>query len=334
MVLSFFKNIHLFKNEPTILFFHGVTPRIIDREVQDIHLEENQFIKMIKKLQKKYIFLSMNEIEEYRKTNYKIPKNSLILQFDDGYENNLKVVYPILSYFKIPFTIFITTNNVEFGTRFPTFIAKIALKYTSKKKIEIPNLLKINNYRSSDWNLIYKNKIKNLIKNSEVKTSHKIIKVLEDLIPDYLWSELIEKYDSDKPLNWKQVKKLSNSGVEIGSHCCNHNILHSLQPKELIRLEIVESKKIIKKKLGRCDYFAYPNGSINDICCEAYKIAKRNYSSAFTSISGTLNKCINSYLIPRSSITNSKCENILNEILAIKKNNSRYMIWQKEFVKR
>ena len=41
------------------------------------------------------------------------PKNSFALTFDDGFENNMSIAAPILTDYKVPATIYVTTNFIE-----------------------------------------------------------------------------------------------------------------------------------------------------------------------------------------------------------------------------
>ena len=40
------------------------------------------------------------KMEELKKINYKLPENSILVTFDDGYKNNYTLAYPILGKYK------------------------------------------------------------------------------------------------------------------------------------------------------------------------------------------------------------------------------------------
>lgn len=85
----------------------------------------------------------------------------------------------------------------------------------------------------------------------------------------------------DKPNNmdtW-MVKKISDSGlVTIGSHTLSHIYMPKVNEKHL-RTELVESKSILEKIIGKpVDFFAYPYGaydekSIEEVKKAGYKLA-------------------------------------------------------------
>jgi len=62
------------------------------------------------------------------KNKKKIPPKTVILTFDDGYEDNYINVFPILKRFNFPATIFLTTGRI--GDK----------KYTNKRNIKLPML--------------------------------------------------------------------------------------------------------------------------------------------------------------------------------------------------
>jgi peptidoglycan/xylan/chitin deacetylase (PgdA/CDA1 family) len=50
-------------------------------------------------------------------------------------------------------------------------------------------------------------------------------------------------------LNWEEMLKMSQDGIEFGSHGCRHRDLRRLKESELKR-ELAESKKMLEEKLG------------------------------------------------------------------------------------
>ena len=45
--------------------------------------------------------------------NTPIPKRSVVLTFDDGYENNYTAMFPVLKKYNFRATIFVITDNVN-----------------------------------------------------------------------------------------------------------------------------------------------------------------------------------------------------------------------------
>jgi peptidoglycan/xylan/chitin deacetylase (PgdA/CDA1 family) len=60
-------------------------------------------------------------------------------------------------------------------------------------------------------------------------------------------------------MDWAMVESMAEHGIEFGSHTLAHHSLPSLGGEEL-RQELLDSRKRIVERLGRCDSLAYPFG--------------------------------------------------------------------------
>ena len=90
-----------------------------------------------------------------------------------------------------------------------------------------------------------------------------------------------------------------SANLEIGSHTFNHSNLVELNNDQLMH-EIAESKKIIKKIIGRKVYvFSYPHGNINNRLEKL--LNDLGYEFAVTCKSG-INKLDNFYALKRINI--------------------------------
>lgn len=137
------KTAEFFGNDTTakcrILTYHSVHPnhpRAVkpdDFERQMKYLADNDF-KVIP-LQK---LLTMADSCDAEKT--------IILTFDDGYADNFNCAYPILRYFDLPATIFLTTRYIRSGKdQFPTSEGKLYknLEMLTWRQVEIMSERKI-----------------------------------------------------------------------------------------------------------------------------------------------------------------------------------------------
>ena len=60
-----------------------------------------------------YYTLSLTNLYGYLMNNTPIPKKSVVLTFDDGYENNYTAMFPVLKKYNFRATIFVITGNVD-----------------------------------------------------------------------------------------------------------------------------------------------------------------------------------------------------------------------------
>ena len=282
-----------------ILFYHGIEKKIINKKVQPIHLEFESFEKQIKYLEQNFNIISINELNDRIKNNYKIDSRSIVLTFDDGYKNNVEIVMPFLKEKKIPFSVFISTNYIESGKRFPTYLLRIAFFENPNKNIEIPSLKRTYNISSQ----ILKDKgyleVATLIKRYPKEKVDKVIEEIQGSLHLDFWEEMNHKYYSDMPMNWNDIDILQSNNVTIGSHCHDHLLLHSNQTKNDIIEQIETSKKIIESRYGVCKFFCYPNGLFKDISYNSYIEVKRKFSLGLTTAMGVVLNSTDRSLIPR-----------------------------------
>lgn len=62
-----------------------------------------------------------------------------------------------------------------------------------------------------------------------------------------------------RSIDWPMAEELVEAGWEIGSHTLTHARLTTLSD-EALRQELLDSRRLIAERLGRCDTLAYPFG--------------------------------------------------------------------------
>jgi peptidoglycan/xylan/chitin deacetylase (PgdA/CDA1 family) len=82
-----------------------------------------------------------------------------------------------------------------------------------------------------------------------------------------------------RSLTWNTVEEMAASGHEIGSHTLTHPTLTELG-EEALRQELLDSRRRIEERTGRCDALAYPFGLWSPRVAAA--AADAGYSFAFT----------------------------------------------------
>lgn len=82
-----------------------------------------------------------------------------------------------------------------------------------------------------------------------------------------------------RSLDWPMAEQLVEAGWEIGSHTLSHARLTGLGEEEL-REELLDSRRLIAARLGRCELLAYPFGAWDERVAAA--AADAGYGFAFT----------------------------------------------------
>ena len=103
-------------------------------------------------------------------------------------------------------------------------------------------------------------------------------------------------------LTWDQCREMLNHQISFGAHTTGHPLLSSLN-NDKVEYELLESKKIIEKELGRpCPHFACPRGQpIRDFDPTITKeiAIKSNYQTVVSTHGGTTRQGDDPYLLNR-----------------------------------
>lgn len=206
------------------------------------------------------------------------------ITFDDGYHNNL-IAADLLHDAKLPWSIFISTGVI--GTSSTIWTAQLGLLLLHGHSNAVDVL-------GRRWPLA--NRAQRLEAFGAIRRAAKALvrvdrlRLLQDLTDQFASGELerlLESFPSFRMLDWSSVRSLNSSGVTIGSHGVDHEILHDRQPPSVVRAEIDGSIGAIERELGvRCISLAFPNGDCSADSCEIARL--RGIRSAFTTVDGSV----------------------------------------------
>lgn len=225
-----------------------------------------------------YSFLSMDEIISIINNANQIPSNKVLITVDDGWRDNYSNIAAIANEYKVPVTIFCTTEPIINGDRFWWSYISSALKYGIKTK-DVQYLKTIPNKER----LKYIDKIK-----------HKVLPKRE-------------------AMTMEELQEIAESPyVTIGSHTVTHPILNNCTDAEA-KFEINESKNILETYLSKnIKYFSYPNGDFSNREIEYVKNAGYEISFGVEPKYLDIHSVKNRYNLPRFEILDnaSFAENI------------------------
>ncbi len=243
--------------------YHGVT---VDRIVNWTQIPLSEFSSQMKYIVGSCRPVSIAETVEILSGRKKSPSYAVAVTFDDGFKNNYTTAYPVMKKYNIPSTVYLTTSFIDKNPRYSgllwtDYIYSI-LQSTAKKTLDLSEYgLGCYNLGSSHERYVAKGEICRALKELDYENKNSIIDGIEKQLESSAAPADIEIFGG---LDWDDIKTACDEGLmEFGAHTVNHEILTMLPP-ELMKREILESRKIIEEKIGKpVRSFAYPNGTYN-----------------------------------------------------------------------
>lgn len=251
-----------------------------DKEL--ISATKNDFEWQVKYIKQHYNAITFSELFACIEGKKSLPKNPVIITFDDGFIDNFTNAYQILRENSIPGTFFVSTDYIgKEGTFWFDFVA-IAI-----------NNLPAGDYENAKHDIKFT--IGNLDNNKQIirtlLSKMKRIKNNERLELIHWLKEIYNPANiSNEIMTWENVREMANNGMEIGSHSVSHPILSQLSASDLNK-EIIESKLEIQEQLHiDCNVIAYPVGGKNAFNKDVEKLVEENYNFGCSYISGVNTK--------------------------------------------
>lgn len=265
------------KKQPRILMYH----RFSESESSN-SVSINLFEKQLKLLKQEFNVISLNDLIILYANNKKIPENTIVLTIDDGYLDFYMYAYPLLKKYSIPATFFITTSFISQKI----WLWPDIIQYVIEKG-QVKNLI-INLNSNKVINLSDKNSWESIVQYLISLENQKRIDFINKLCADAMVNLPAVPSYHYSAATWENIYEMSNNGIEIGCHTLTHPILSSIESNELLKSEVIDSKKIIEEKLQTEIYsFCFPNGSKKDFNDNVKSMVKK--AGYLCSVSATLN---------------------------------------------
>lgn len=288
--LGYLKRTRTVNGDVVILMYHRVVANIYREHTQPgIAVSADTFDAQIAFLKKHCHVIGLEELIFCIDQDRPLPPRTVVVTFDDGWEDNYRHAYPILRQHGVPAIIFLATDFI--GTGNVLWFHKLGLLMEQEQLSPEARVGAVrqalqkdesdeDNYGDGhiDWDRlgIDTDYFVELMKDFDYKFVHRIISYLMEKVG---WTE-DDWSRHQKMLNWHQVKEMIWEGMEFGSHGLSHRIFATLNEEEL-RAELEESKLRIESRTEHSvQFLAYPNGDFNNDIIEATR--QSGYRAALT----------------------------------------------------
>ena len=223
-------------------------------------------------------------------------KARIILTFDDGYNDFLSCVLPVLKKYNFPAILYITTRFLQ--GECDMWWYELDELCRARSKIEMSYM-----DNSYVWELGTTRKksrcFSQISKLFLSLTNVEIKKIMQEIR-----SDKVPKDYSQYCLTWDNVLKLDRDPlVSIGAHTHTHPNL-SVLSEEAARTEILRGKQILEDRLGHpIKHFAYPYGTKNQVGDREIRLTQEcGFTTAVTTRCDVINENPNLFSLPRYEI--------------------------------
>ncbi len=227
-------------NTLRVLMYHKVD----ENERNFLCVSAAQLNEQLLYVKSKYTPITLKELLSHIELGSQLPDNAILITFDDGYENNYTLAYPIFKALEIPFTIFTVNSFINKNTKHD----QTEQAFLNEDQIlEMVNLVDFAHHGLKHDNLMDLSAEKRAIEISEsVKQmeafKHKTLKA---------WAYTYGAYPKRNKLEFDSLKlAFKNSGISCAFRIGNRiNKLPINDPFKIERIDVRGNESFFKFKL-------------------------------------------------------------------------------------
>jgi peptidoglycan/xylan/chitin deacetylase (PgdA/CDA1 family) len=186
-----------------------------------------------------------------------LPRRAVLITFDDGYDDNYRIAYPLLREAGLSAMFFVSTEHIDSGRPYAYDWLVHMLCTTAADRIVAPEL-------AIDWPLPADLAGRRALAGCMLDRIKILPAAAQDALIERLqreWAMPAEAGHPDcRPMTWAQLREMRAGGMEIGSHGVGHRMLAKLPAAEM-RAELEASKRSIEREVGaEAVAMSYPVG--------------------------------------------------------------------------
>lgn len=266
----------------TIVMYHFVRDLKRSRYPEIKGLDIELFKEQIQYISKYYKLIRMEELFEAVKYRRRLPDNSLLLSFDDGYKDHFEFVFPVLDELGIQGSFFPPVKAIqEHKVLDVNKLHFILASFVDYNKI-ISDIYFMMDKLREEYSLEHNNAYyREILKAEDGRYDTKEVVFIKrmlqrelpvhmrNIIVNYLFNKYVSKeedsFSRELYMNRDQLKCMRRKGMYIGSHGYDHCWLNTVSREQQIE-EIKLSRQFLKE-IG-CDIgdyaFCYPYGAYDE----------------------------------------------------------------------
>ena len=241
------------------LMYHAVLPKRKDYASTFFHaIYQDALERQLRYCKRNYHILHPEEYIQFIEKGKSLPKRSLLITFDDGYQNIFDFAFPILKSMDIPFLVFFNSLNLD-----------------GKEWLWFSRLKAYEQRTGQNWAA--------LCHTFQDLSLDAINQKLDTIGAPKAYQASIEESIQFDGVKIQTVKAAIQSGLLVcGGHTTDHAKLTS-ETAENITKQLEENKQLLEKLFQiKVDCFAYPEGLLTvDL---AHKVRDIGFKAAFATV--------------------------------------------------
>jgi peptidoglycan/xylan/chitin deacetylase (PgdA/CDA1 family) len=269
---------------PLILMYHGISSKNSlngERAIGGKHIGVDMFVDQLRILRRSRRVVPLADLVRELGAGADM-RNTVVLTFDDGYENNALVAAPVLADFNMTAAFFLTTGFIGTDRLIWTDQLEKAFADTQHVTLRLPDggaEVSIRTVEDKQQTLMA---LKARIKRNE---HHSVIGMVEKIASE-LGDHSGPAQGDYRFMSWDHARDLVSAGFEVGAHTINHPILTNLPFEEAV-VEIKGSRDMIEQQTGQCSStFCFPNGKAVDMNPRLVEFCRQHFKAALSTERG------------------------------------------------
>ncbi|MET0717314.1 MAG: polysaccharide deacetylase family protein [Pseudoxanthomonas sp.] len=277
------------RHDLRILAYHRVLesadPEGFSFDTELISATGDQFREQMRAIKRDFHPMRFDQVLSCIDANRRLPKGAILVTFDDGYDDNYRIAYPILRELGMSAMFFVSTGHIDSGMPYAYDWLVHMICTTAATRLQAREL-------GIDW------EIPATLDERRVLAARLLdqLKGLDDAGQEALIARLEREWDIPRgaghpqcrPMDWAQLREMHEGGMEIGSHGVGHRMLAKL-PKDQMRTEVNGSKNALERELGApVQVLSYPVGGPDAFDTETVEVVRAaGFRMACSYVAGT-----------------------------------------------
>lgn len=269
-----------------VLAYHRVLPRAVEPgfsyDIELVSAWQDEFDWQVGYLAKHHEVITCHDLAAMIDDGRPIPRNAVLITFDDGYRDNHDVALPILQGHGVPAVVFVATGYM--GSRETYWYDRLVHQMLTVAQAELPMPAGVPPLMVGGGEAQRRRAAHEALKHLKTLSDPARRDTLENWRVAMGAAEHDGFHGIDGPMDWTEVRALSEAGIEIGSHSVTHPVLARVGDDAQLERELVDSKAEIEARTGRpVVSLAYPVGGPSAYSDRVIDVARRaGYRFGFT----------------------------------------------------